>query len=248
MCTFGASPWKKTQNHLIWLLRPTEYLRLPKNCSFIQILELPVFHPKAKFKGFWKFFAWYGREGTYTCSLEKYSWNVKIVTRCSLFNIWNLFFSGEASLNMDDDLDLTSLNWLLTSNVMPSGIATAPIEASSSLPMSADELPTSLKNKSKHHGGAIGSKNTDSKTTHSLWVNKFVFKKRNTTTIIYFPLILGDIKMSFFTYYFFPFLGTSNPRILPQAILQKSLRFHTPAVILQLWLLTWIQQTKRNFW
>ena len=139
------------------------------------------------------------RQGTYTYSLEKYSWNVKIVTRCSLCNIWNLFFSGEASLNMDEDLDLTSLNWLLTSNVMPSGIATAPIQASSSLPMSADELPTSSKNKSKHHGGATSSKNTDSKTTHSLWVNKFFFKKRYTTsTIIYFPLILGDIKMRFF--------------------------------------------------
>ena len=60
-----------------------------------------------------------------------------------------LFFSSGITLNMDEEQELTSLNWLLTSNVMPSGIETVPIEApSSSLPANASS-PALAPTKSK---------------------------------------------------------------------------------------------------
>ena len=59
------------------------------------------------------------------------------------------FFSSGITLNMDEEQELTSLNWLLTSNVMPSGIETVPIEApSSSLPANASS-PALAPTKSK---------------------------------------------------------------------------------------------------
>ena len=78
---------------------------------------------------------------------------------------------------MDEESDLTSLNWLLTSNVMPSGIATVPIEAaagSSGLPTpitSTDEsspvLWHSLKSKPKQQQQQAGNNPPKSKNSSS---------------------------------------------------------------------------------
>ena len=62
---------------------------------------------------------------------------------------WLVFVLSGITLNMDEEQELTSLNWLLTSNVMPSGIETVPIEApSSSLPANASS-PALAPTKSK---------------------------------------------------------------------------------------------------
>ena len=71
---------------------------------------------------------------------------------------------------MDEEQELTSLNWLLTSNVMPSGIETVPIEApSSSLPANASSpalAPTKSKRlylKFKRGAGRVAKGGLESK-------------------------------------------------------------------------------------